>query len=81
LTVSPSTATVAVGSTTALTAISGTTCMTEVDVTWGSSWTSSDPTVASVAGGGVTGVSPGGPVAITASFWMLSDAASVTVVP
>jgi uncharacterized protein YjdB len=75
-------ATVAVGSTTVLTAIAETTCMTEADVTWGSSWTSSDPTIASVASGGVvTGVSPGGPVAITASFWMLSDAASVTVVP
>ncbi|MBI5485886.1 MAG: Ig-like domain-containing protein [Deltaproteobacteria bacterium] len=81
LDVRPETATVAVGSTTALTAISGTTCGTEVEVTWGSTWTSFDPTIATVSGGLVTGVSPGGPVTITADWWMITDTASVTVVP
>lgn len=44
-------------------------------------WSSSTPAVATVAGGLVTGVAPGGPVTITATSEGKSGTAQVTVVP
>jgi uncharacterized protein YjdB len=88
ITVEPSAATVPVGSTVPLTATAHYSCGGDADVTNAPLcvWTSADPAVATVSNmpgsrGIVTGVAPGGPVAITATLSILSGTASVTVVP
>lgn len=87
LTIVPSSATIAVGTTMALRAQANRSCGLVEDVSDGVTWASADETVATVATGAaprgvVTGVRPGGPVRITATGYGVPDAvADVSVVP
>ncbi len=78
ISMTPTTATAFVGQTTTLTAtprdVAGN-ALTGRTVTW----TSSNPALATVTGGVVTGVSAGGPVTITAAVGTITATATVTV--
>lgn len=79
LSIDPRDVTVAVGGSTQLRATVLDGDGRQSDVTGGATWTSSDPAVARVDGGRVTGVSVGGPVVITATYRGVTAQATVTV--
>ncbi|MBI2392217.1 MAG: Ig-like domain-containing protein [Deltaproteobacteria bacterium] len=78
--VTPSTATIAIGTSATLKATASYSDGSSVDVTASAFWKSSNEGVASVGGGGVKGAAAG-TATITASFGGLSGAATVTVSP
>ena len=80
VTVSPSSATISVFGTASLKATANFTDGTSTDVTASAIWKSSDPTIATVGSGMVTGTAAGS-TTITASFGGMSGTSAITVSP
>jgi len=81
ITVTPNPAAVAAGLTQVFAATGHYSDGTSQDVTNTATWSSSDITIATVAGNVVTGVKAGGPVSITAKVGNVTGSASLTVNP
>ncbi|PWT94825.1 MAG: hypothetical protein C5B53_12360, partial [Candidatus Melainabacteria bacterium] len=79
VTVAPSSASVAIGQTQNFTAIAHYSDNSSLDVTNTATWTSSDPTIATVTTGLANAVKVGGPVTITATQERMTGTASFTV--
>lgn len=81
LAVTPPTASVNKGSTVQISATGTYSDNSTQDATASANWTSSNPSLATVAAGLVTGVAGGGPVTITASIGSLTGSSTLTVSP
>jgi uncharacterized protein YjdB len=82
VTVTPATPSIAKGQTQQFDAVAHYSDASTTDVTGSATWSSSDDNVATVDSAGLaTGVTPGGPVTITASFGGQQGTASLTVGP